>query len=196
MSPRATPRTDHTHVLLLRGVNVGRSHRVAREVLVAWAEESGGEAVTTHLASGNVLFRAPADADAARVRDRFRTLAQEHGLDVPVVLVSVGMLREALVLHDGLDWAGGEPKLTQLTVLEDEPGPDAAERLAAADHGAERPVGPDRTLLRGRLLWMRCPASIADSPLTPARLDRVLGVRGTARNLTTVRVLAGLPAQC
>ena len=42
---------------------------------------------------------------------------------------------------------------------------------------------------------MRCAAGVADSPLTPARLDRALGVRGTARNLTTVRVLAGLPSE-
>jgi len=29
-------------------------------------------------------------------------------------------------------------------------------------------------------------------PLTPARLEKALGVTGTARNLATVRVLAGI----
>ena len=33
MSP-AAPRTDHTHVLLLRGINVGRSNRVGKDTLM------------------------------------------------------------------------------------------------------------------------------------------------------------------
>ena len=67
MSP-AAPRTDHTHVLLLRGINVGRSNRVGKDTLIRWAQAAGGEAVTTHLASGNVLFRASSDAAAEGVR--------------------------------------------------------------------------------------------------------------------------------
>ena len=43
MSP-AAPRTDHTHVLLLRGINVGRSNRVGRDTLIRWARAAGGEA--------------------------------------------------------------------------------------------------------------------------------------------------------
>ena len=195
MSP-AAPRADHTHVLLLRGINVGRSNRVGKDTLIRWAQAAGGEAVTTHLASGNVLFRASSDAAAEGVRQGFaRRAREEGGLDVPVVLVDVGTLRRALELHDALPWAGGEPKRTQLTVLEDDPAPEAAAALAALDHGDGRPAGPDRTALEGRLLWMRCATGVADSPLTPARLDRALGVRGTARNLTTVRVLAGLPVR-
>ncbi|WP_241733756.1 DUF1697 domain-containing protein [Micrococcus luteus] len=151
----AAPRTDHTHVLLLRGINVGRSNRVGKDTLIRWAQAAGGEAVTTHLASGNVLFRASSDAAAEGVREGFaRRAREEGGLDVPVVLADVGTL----------------------------------------DHGDDRPAGPDRTALEGRLLWTHCATGVADSPLTPARLDRALGVRGTARNLTTVRVLAGRPA--
>ena len=90
--------------------------------------------------------------------------------------------RAVLVVEDDYD---GELRFTG----------DPLPALAALDHGDGRPAGPDRTALEGRLLWMRCAAGVADSPLTPARLDRALGVRGTARNLTTVRVLAGLPSE-
>ncbi|MFP3339947.1 DUF1697 domain-containing protein, partial [Micrococcus sp. SIMBA_131] len=78
--------------------------------------------------------------------------------------------------------------------LEDDPAPEAAAALAALGHGDDRPAGPDRTDLEGRLLRMRCAAGVADSPLTPARLARALRVPGTARNPTSVRVLAGLPS--
>lgn len=201
----SAPRTDHTHVLLLRGVNVGRANRVSKDTLVDWAERAGATAPSTHLASGNVLFRvadgtdgAGGDAAAAAVRDRFAALARdEGGLAVPVVVASAPELRAALAVLADLGWAGPggaevEPRLTQLTVLEREPEARAAERLAALDHGAGRPEGADRSALTGRLLWTFSPAGVAASPLTSARLDRALGVAGTARNLTTVRVLAGV----
>lgn len=147
----AAPRTDHTHVLLLRGIDVGRSNRVGKDTLTRWAQAASGEAVTTHLASGSVLFRASSDAAAEGVRQGFaRRAREEGGLDVPVVLVGVGTLRRALELHDALPGAGGDPKRTQLTVLEDDPAPEAAAALAALDHGDDRPAGPDRTALGGR----------------------------------------------
>lgn len=195
MSP-ARPRSDHTHVLLLRGVNVGRSNRVAKESLVRWAEAAGAVDVSTRLASGNVLFRLPDGADPAAVVAGFRRAARgDAGPDLPLVLTTPGELRAALAVHDALPWAGGDPRRTQLVLLARDPGPEAAARLAALDHGVGRPAGPDRTHLQGRRLWIRCPERIADSPLTPARLDRALGVPGTARNRTTVRVLAGLPPE-
>lgn len=190
----SAPRTDHTHVLLLRGVNVGRANRVSRDALIRWTERAGAVDVTTLLASGNVLFRLPHGAPeraAAAVLERFREAARaEGGLDVPVLLTTPDELRAALALHDGLPWAGGEPRLTQLMLLADEPDADAEGRLEALDHGAGRPQGPDRTALAGRFLWLRCPAGISASALTPARLERALGVAGTARNLAVVRTLA------
>lgn len=86
----------------------------------------------------------------------------------------------------------GEAKLTQLTVLAESPRDGAAEALAGLDHGSGRAAGPDRSALEGRFLWIRSPGRISDSPLTPARLEKALGVTGTARNLATVRVLAGM----
>ena len=43
MSP-AVPRTDHTHVLLLRGINVGRAKRVAMPQLREMAAGLGAAA--------------------------------------------------------------------------------------------------------------------------------------------------------
>ncbi|MCG7421980.1 DUF1697 domain-containing protein [Micrococcus porci] len=192
---RAAPRTDHTHVLLLRGINVGRSNRVSNARLAAWAEAARARDVTTHLASGNVLFRLPdADDDAGPAFLRaFRDAAlADDGPDVPLILTTPAELRGALAMHDRLPWSGGEAKLTQLTVLAESPRDGAAEALAGLDHGSGRAAGPDRSALEGRFLWIRSPGRISDSPLTPARLEKALGVTGTARNLATVRVLAGM----
>ena len=54
MSP-AAPRTDHTHVLLLRGINVGRSNRVGKDTLIRWAQAAGlqaGESLYLGLRNG------------------------------------------------------------------------------------------------------------------------------------------------
>lgn len=186
---RAAPRTDHTHVLLLRGINVGRANRVSNARLAACAEAAGAQDVSTHLASGNVLFRLPdADDDAGPAFLRaFRDAAlADDGPDVPLILTTPAELRGALAMHDRLPWSGGEAKLTQLTVLAESPRDGAAEALSGLDHGS------DRSALEGRFLWIRSPGRISDSPLTPARLEKALGVTGTARNLATVRVLAGM----
>ena len=52
-------RTDHrhTHVLLLRGVNVGGRNRVPKAELAELAAEAGAEDATVLLNSGNVLCR-------------------------------------------------------------------------------------------------------------------------------------------
>ena len=63
----SAPRSDHTHVLLVRGINVGGHARVPMARLRQIATAAGALEVTTHLNSGNVLFRvdrSPGDAAA------------------------------------------------------------------------------------------------------------------------------------
>jgi uncharacterized protein (DUF1697 family) len=183
----AAPRTDHTHVLLLRGVNVGGHAKVPMAQLRRFSEEAGASEVTTYLNSGNVLFRMGPDnrgatAVAAAVR---AAIDQELGLAVPVVAVSRDELATALELHDALPFRGGEPKLTHLFVLA-EPAPAASGRtLEAYD------AGPDRCLVSGRFVWVRYGNVSHSSTLGLDRVEKTLGTTATARNLLSVRYLAG-----
>ena len=49
----------HTHVALLRGLNVGGKNRLKMIDLAATFARAGASDVTTYLQSGNVVFEAP-----------------------------------------------------------------------------------------------------------------------------------------
>lgn len=173
------------HVLLWRGINVGAHRRIPMVDLIRWTEEAGGTDVRTVHASGNVILTLPAGADPAAVADAVAASARaERDIDVPVLTTTPAELREALALLEGQGWAEQDPKAVTLTLLAAAPGPERAEAFAGLD------AGEGRAVLEGRLLWIRHGVDVRSSALTLARIERTLGVTGTARNLTTVRMLA------
>ncbi|MFC7401577.1 DUF1697 domain-containing protein [Citricoccus sp. GCM10030269] len=197
------PRTDHTELLLLRGVNVGGHAKVPMASLRRFAEEAGATDVTTYLNSGNVLFRLPAgpgsgpgpgsaperDDDAERTwlaAEVSGALTRELGLSIPVTALSRRELVTALELLDDLPFRGGEPKLTHLFVLANAAGAGAAaRRLESFD------AGEDQCKVIGRFVWVRYAQASYSSPLNLQRVEKTLGTTATARNLTTIRHLAG-----
>jgi uncharacterized protein (DUF1697 family) len=189
----AAPRTDHTHVLLLRGINVGGNAKVPMARLREIAEAEGALDVSTHLNSGNVLFRVDrppgpaADAEAWDIADRVQSaLESELGLTVTVIPASRADLTTALALHDQLSFAGGEGKLTHLVLLAEPADPEQADALEAFD------AGEDRCAVTGRFVWLRYAKASHSSRLGLDRIERTLDTRATARNLLTVRHLAAV----
>lgn len=189
----AAPRSDHTHVLLLRGINVGGHARVPMAHVRQIATAAGALEVTTHLNSGNVLFRVdlppgpPADAEAWDIAYRVESaLEEELGLAVTVIPASRAELDTALALHGQLAFAGGEDKLTHLALLAEPADPEQADELEAFD------AGEDRCAVTGRFVWIRYADASHSSTLGLDRIERTLDTRATARNLLTVRRLAAV----
>lgn len=190
----SAPRSDHTHVLLLRGVNVGGRARVPMARLSEIATAAGALEATTHLNSGNVLFRVDrpsgprADESAWETADRVQdALHTELGLTVPVIAASRAELDTALALHGQLAFSGGPDKLTHLTLLAQAADPERADALEAFD------AGDDRCAVTGRFVWIRYANASHSSTLSLDRIERMLDITATARNLLTVRHLAARP---
>lgn len=172
-------------VLLLRAVNVGGTNRVPMAELRTLLNEHGGfGAVTTYIASGNVICDTPADAAAACAE--VRTLIHDaFGVDTPVILRAHDDLMRALEANPFPDAA--QDKMLHAMFLEGEPLPTAIETLTPRLQPGER------IALRGTDLWIDYGAGgVQSTKLTRPVLDRALGVAGTARNLLTVRKLADL----
>jgi uncharacterized protein (DUF1697 family) len=189
----AAPRTDHTHVLLLRGINVGGHTKVPMAHLREIALAEGALEASTHLNSGNVLFRMDrqpgpsADAEAWDIAYRVQSaLESELGLAVTVIPASRAELDTALALHGQLAFAGGEGKLTHLVLLAEPAEPEQADALEAFD------AGDDRCAVTGRFVWVRYAKASHSSKLSLDRIERTLDTRATARNLLTVRHLAAV----
>jgi len=187
------PRTDHTHVLLLRGINVGGHTKVPMAHLCQIATAEGALEASTHLNSGNVLFRMDrqpgpsTDAEAWDIAYRVQAaLESELGLTVTVIPASRAELDTALALHGQLAFAGGEGKLTHLVLLAEPADPEQADALEAFD------AGDDRCAVTGRFVWVRYAKASHSSKLSLDRIERTLDTRATARNLLTVRHLAAV----
>ncbi|MGW9268007.1 DUF1697 domain-containing protein [Microbacterium sp. NPDC055599] len=173
-------------VLLLRAVNVSGRNSVPmarlREVL---AERTELAAVSTYIASGNILCATPDDPEAARATVR-RLIAEEFGVDTPVIHRTHA---ELVATAAAQPFPDGEAKFVHAMFLEGPPAPGA---VAAVE---QRLVPGERIALVGQDLWIDYAAGgVHSTKLTTSVLNRALGVAGTARNLRTTQKLIDLTA--
>jgi len=175
---------DVTYVGLLRGVNIGRSKRVAMADLRALVEQLGYTGVRTILNSGNVVFtgsRAPAARVARRVE---LALAKRLGVPVRVVVLTASELAAAAAANPLVESAP-DPSRLVLAV------PSNPEDLARMRPLLEKDWAPEAAAAGPRAAYFWCPAGFIDSPVAEA-VRRAFGDSVTMRNWATVRKLLAL----
>lgn len=173
--------------LLLRAVNVAGANRVPmaelRELLT---ERTALRAVSTYIASGNILCEVTGDPDAVCAEVRALIL-ERFGVDTLVILRTHDELvaaRDANPFPEAM-----LDKMVHAMFLEGEAAPTAIEQLTPRLQPGER------IALIGRDLWIDYGHGGAGATkITKAVLDRALGTAGTARNLNTIRKLVELTA--
>ncbi len=175
-----------THVVRLRGVNVGGHNRLPMADLRAVLVGLGCSDVATYLQSGNAVCTTTGSPDdvASTVA---ASLASERGLSVPVMARSADQWTTLVAVNPlaGLD---DDPKRLHVTFLEGAPAPD---RLAALAAEADD-LAPERIEVVGADAFLHTPHGFADTRFTPAFLERRLGRTATTRNWRTGLVLADL----
>lgn len=170
-----------TYVALLRGVNVGGSNKVPMADLRAMFETNGLADAQTLIQSGNVVFRA-SGTEAALVTRIEAAIAETFSLSITVMVRSKAHLAEVLANDP---FADAPPNLAHVAFLSAKP---AAKAVAALDPDRSP---PDAFEVHGREVYLHYPNGSGRSKLTGDYLERVLGVRATARNRNTVgRLLA------
>lgn len=173
------------YAALLRGVNVGGHARLEMARLAALMVGLGHTDVTTYLQSGNVVFSAPQATADRLARAIEECLARELDLSVTVFVRSAAELAELVAGNPflGQGWGATQLHVTFLPTCPDPvllPGPDVA--------------GPERFALRGRELYLCCPAGYGRARLANPFWERRLGMAVTTRNWNTVTRLRSLTA--
>lgn len=169
-------------VALLRAVNLGSRNRVPMAELRAALEELGCSEVRTHLQSGNAVFRRRSTKRERLAAELEALLVERFGVEQPVILRTA---EELVALRDGHPF-GDDVSGTYVAFLRAEPAPARVAALAELAPAAER------VLVVGSDAYLRYPAGVARATLTPALLEKRLGVAATARNWRTVSALAAL----
>jgi len=173
------------YVALLRGINLG-NRRVKMTTLAALFEEMGFGAVSTFIASGNVLFESPA-TDAGQLEEQIqhgladslgymvdtfvRTRAEIATVAASCPFRAADMDDPANTLHAGF--------------LKAPLGAEAAARLEACR------TDVDEFRVEGREFFWLCRIRTSDSKVWSSPAMRAVGIRtSTMRNMTMLRKLA------
>ena len=176
-----TPRVSaNGWVALLRGINVGGRNTVPMAGLRALVEDAGGDAVSTYIQSGNLIFTHASRDRAALAVTLAAAVEEGYGVKSTVVLRSFAEIA-AIARAEPF---GPDNSQTHVAFLEREPDPKAVRALAELD------VAPDEIVVTGSEAYLHYPNGVSGSKLTPALLERRLGVPGTASNWRTVTQLA------
>ncbi len=175
-----------THILLMRGVNVGGYNRLPMADLRALLDRLGYTDVATYLQSGNAVCNADGSPEEVAVQVA-AGLESGLGLSVPVVARTAGMWA-ALVAANPLVHLDDDPKRLHVTFLD---GPAHADGLTAlADEAAA--LAPERIEVVGAEAFLHTPGGFGVTRFTPSFLERRLGRVATTRNWRTVLTLADL----
>jgi uncharacterized protein (DUF1697 family) len=173
-----------SYAAFLRGVNVGKAHRVGSAELRALFEELGLREVATFRTSGNVVFDAGSDPPA-ELTDRIeQSLAESLGYDVAVFLRTAGEVR-AIAEHEPFPRPaveGSRGKL-QVALLSSKP--------AAAARGDVMTLATDEDRLGfgDRELYWLPSAGTQQSPLDLKAIAELLGPM-TIRTKGTIAQMA------
>jgi len=171
-------------IVLLRGINIGPSNRIAMSQLRELLASASSEEVRTYLQSGNVVLASDASPEDL-ARETRRRIADAFGLDI-AVLVRSGEELAAVVERDPLGSVALDPKRYQVSFLSAELDPPTLQRLHALAAPEERIVAG------GRELYCWHPGGVARSKLWNELAGPRLGVTVTSRNWTTVTSLLAM----
>lgn len=169
-------------VFMVRAVNVGSTGQLPMADWRALATELGASEVETYLRSGNLVCTPPRNVPAFE-RALESEVTERFGFFREVVSRTRTELADALAAHP---FGEHEPKLAHITFLVTEPAADAIASAGKVD------TGDDEWSLRGRELFVRYARGAGTANPGMVKVPKLLGVPGTARNLTTVQKLIDL----
>lgn len=171
------------YVLLLRGINVNPSTRVAMSDLRELVADSGYSNVKTLLQSGNVLVDSGKRPDTAVLES---AITKKTGVKSRVVALPLTEFREIAEANPLLESSDDLSKLV-VTFFDTDIVPAEIERPS------DEELSPERLVVTRRALYQWCPDGILKSKLRP-QWWRQFGPVVTSRNVRTVNRILGLAA--
>ena len=167
-------------IVLLRGVNVGGRNKLPMTLFASALEGLGCENVKTYIQSGNAVF--DGETNAADIAAAVKKAA---GFTPHVFLTTAAAFGKAAAANPFARQAAANGKSVHLFLLDGAPGADAVAALGELKRPRED------FAIGGRTLYLFTPDGLAGSKIAE-RIDRVIGVKTTARNWNTVEKLIEL----
>jgi uncharacterized protein (DUF1697 family) len=176
----------HTHIGLLRAVNLGATNKIAMSDLRAIATDLGMRDPQTLLLSGNVVFGSNRASTAAIERLFEEETRARLSLTTDYFVRTAKEWRDIVAANPFPAEAERDPGHLLLVCLKNAPDNAAVTALQKAIKGRE--------LVRavGKQAYIVYPDGVGRSKLSAVMIEKWLGTRGTARNWNTVRKLQAM----
>lgn len=171
------------YVVFLRAVNVGKRQLKmadARKVL----SDNGFDQVESYIQTGNLFVATPLRSVAKVEAKVGRVLGQHAGFDIVAIVRKPSDLPTLVEAVDGIPehFPGETSRYVSFCTT--------APPAAAAGELQSWEVAGERARVIGKDVLMEFAVPFNEVKLTGARIEKILGIPGTARNLTVVRALA------
>jgi len=167
-------------ISFLRGINVGGHNKVPMEKLRELCKGLGCEQVKTFIQSGNVVFKA-AKCDPASLSAKIeKKVAAEFGFPVAVVTRTAEELGKVIEGNPFMKECRAEPAKVHVAFLSEAPATETLNALRTKTSNDEQ------ARCAGREVYLYYRNGMGKAKMTGAVIERVLGVKATARNWNTV----------
>jgi len=167
---------------MLRGVNVGSHNRIKMDVLRHLYQSLKLEDPHTYVQSGNVIFRAK-EKNTSKLAAKIQAeISKKCGCNPDVILRTTEELRSVVKANPFARRKDKdiEPGKLLVTFLQSDPAATASAAIAnLKDY-------PEELHLIGRELYIYFPNGAGKSKLPWSKVDKLVGVTGTARNWNSV----------
>ena len=171
------------YIAFLRAINIG-GHVVTMAELKKIFEGMGLRSVETFIASGNVIFEAPAQSVSALEKKIAAGLAKKLGYEVDTFLRTEAEIA-AIAAHEPFTAeAMARALVVNVALTARELEDEHRMKLKAFDSEVSDFVA------HGREIYWRCSVRTSESKFQSNKFEKALGIGATWRNMNTVRRLA------
>ncbi len=168
------------YVAFLRAINVGGTTIIKMADLRKMFESFGLENVQTYIQTGNIIFES-AETSASRLEEQIeRQLEKATGKPIRVF---VRTMKEAAALVKDCPFEPGEGETVHVVILDKKPAKKNIDALIAQQSKADEFAVKGKTAFNLR-------RDRESSVFSNNFIEKVLGVPGTTRNLTTIKKIA------
>lgn len=172
--------SDHNWVGLIRAIGPATHKLMSMSQLRDACSAAGLKNVQTVLATGNLLFSS--EEKRADLNEILAGILAKHDLDNEVFLRKPEELRDVLAANPLAEAAELRPNHLLVLFMDASPNKEQIEAATTYD-------GPETIRCLGREAYIDYVDGVGRSKATPARLEKLLGRTGTARNWNTVTKL-------
>lgn len=175
----------HTHLALLRGINVSGHHLIKMDALKTVLNTAGFTNVRTYIQTGNVFVDFDDTSAAAGFKIK-QEIAKSFGYDVPIVMISIDDLKRSISKNPFLKENNVDSKKLYVAFLSKALPPSSINELKISQ------FKPDEAIINENMIFIKYAIGAGKTKLDQKYIEKKLNLTATIRNYNTINALLAM----